>query len=138
MKSWEPHERLPVVSVRDLFTRLLDITTPPTTILLQYLAKTCENDDEQRQLHLLATVSFVMFCQLLNVIRVGDDLKLFCRTQERTKTGVTFFFQHYPKSWINSRQPDQVRPCWQHCCHLYSQDFIPFLHRLLLILKDCI
>ncbi|XP_026330054.1 nitric oxide synthase-like protein [Hyposmocoma kahamanoa] len=55
VKSWEPHERLPVVSVRDLFTRLLDITTPPTTILLQYLAKTCEDEDEQRQLHLLAT-----------------------------------------------------------------------------------
>ncbi|XP_075969286.1 nitric oxide synthase isoform X2 [Anticarsia gemmatalis] len=55
VKSWEPHERLPVVSVRDLFTRFLDITTPPTTILLQYLSKTCENDEEARQLHTLAT-----------------------------------------------------------------------------------
>ncbi|CAH2074437.1 unnamed protein product, partial [Iphiclides podalirius] len=55
VKSWEPHERLPPVSVRDLFTRFLDITTPPTTILLQYLAKTCENDEEKKQLNILAT-----------------------------------------------------------------------------------
>ncbi|XP_059050101.1 nitric oxide synthase-like protein [Achroia grisella] len=55
VKSWEPHERLPVVSVRELFTRFLDITTPPTTILLQYLAKTCDNDEDRKQLNLLAT-----------------------------------------------------------------------------------
>ncbi|XP_047505160.1 nitric oxide synthase-like protein isoform X1 [Pieris napi] len=55
VKSWEPHERLPAVSVRDLFTRFLDITTPPTTILLQYLAKTCDNDTERKQLNTLAT-----------------------------------------------------------------------------------
>lgn len=55
VKSWEPHERLPVMSVRELFTRFLDITTPPTTILLQYLATTCENEDERNQLNSLAT-----------------------------------------------------------------------------------
>ncbi|XP_063821545.1 nitric oxide synthase-like protein [Ostrinia nubilalis] len=55
VKSWEPHERLPVLSVRDLFTRFLDITTPPTTILLQYLAKTCEDEEERKQLSILAT-----------------------------------------------------------------------------------
>ncbi|KAI8435227.1 hypothetical protein MSG28_003583 [Choristoneura fumiferana] len=55
VKSWEPHERLPVVTVRELFTRFLDITTPPTTILLQYLATTCENEDERTQLSLLAS-----------------------------------------------------------------------------------
>ncbi|XP_063359614.1 nitric oxide synthase-like protein isoform X1 [Cydia amplana] len=55
VKSWEPHERLPIVSVRELFTRFLDITTPPTTILLQYLATTCENEEERTQLNLLAT-----------------------------------------------------------------------------------
>ncbi|CAG9783566.1 unnamed protein product [Diatraea saccharalis] len=55
VKSWEPHERLPILSVRDLFTRFLDITTPPTTILLQYLATTCENEEEKKQLNILAT-----------------------------------------------------------------------------------
>ncbi|XP_022819321.1 nitric oxide synthase-like protein isoform X2 [Spodoptera litura] len=55
IKSWEPHEKLPVMSVRDLFTRFLDITTPPTTILLQYLAKTCEDEAERNQLNALAT-----------------------------------------------------------------------------------
>ncbi|XP_053625637.1 nitric oxide synthase-like protein isoform X1 [Plodia interpunctella] len=55
VKSWEPHERLPIVGVRDLFTRFLDITTPPTTILLQYLAKTCDDEEERKQLNLLST-----------------------------------------------------------------------------------
>ncbi|VVC89726.1 unnamed protein product [Leptidea sinapis] len=55
VKSWEPHEKLPAVSIRDLFTRFLDISTPPTTILLQYLAKTCSNDEERKQLNILAT-----------------------------------------------------------------------------------
>ncbi|XP_072944115.1 nitric oxide synthase-like protein isoform X1 [Epargyreus clarus] len=55
VKSWEPHERLPTVTVRDLFTRFVDITTPPTTILLQYLAKTCDNEEEKKQLSLLAS-----------------------------------------------------------------------------------
>lgn len=54
VKSWENHERLPVVSVREMFTRFLDITTPPTTILLQYLAKICDNDEEAKQLNILA------------------------------------------------------------------------------------
>lgn len=56
VKSWEPHEKLPPISVRDLFTRFLDITTPPTTILLQYLATTCDNEEERKQLSTLATV----------------------------------------------------------------------------------
>ncbi|KOB72118.1 Nitric oxide synthase 2, partial [Operophtera brumata] len=55
VKSWEPHERLPVVSVRELFTRFLDITTPPSTILLQYLATTCDNAAEKEKLNNLAT-----------------------------------------------------------------------------------
>ncbi|XP_039746679.1 nitric oxide synthase-like protein isoform X1 [Pararge aegeria] len=55
VKSWEPHEKLPPISLRDLFTRFLDITTPPTTILLQYLATTCDNDEERKQLSTLAT-----------------------------------------------------------------------------------
>lgn len=57
VKSWEPHERLPVVNIRELFTRFLDITTPPTTILLQYLATTCENESEKEKLNNLSTVS---------------------------------------------------------------------------------
>nr|XP_032513721.1 nitric oxide synthase-like protein [Danaus plexippus plexippus] len=55
VKSWEPHEKLPVVSVRELFTRFLDITSPPTTILLQYLATTCDNEEERKQLITLST-----------------------------------------------------------------------------------
>ncbi|XP_045781881.1 nitric oxide synthase-like protein isoform X1 [Maniola jurtina] len=55
VKSWEPHEKLPPITLRDLFTRFLDITTPPTTILLQYLATTCDNEEERKQLSTLAT-----------------------------------------------------------------------------------
>ncbi|CAG4908085.1 unnamed protein product [Colias eurytheme] len=48
IKSWEKHERLPPVTVRELFTRFLDITTPPSSKLLKYLASACtdKNDAE--------------------------------------------------------------------------------------------
>ncbi|CAG5012022.1 unnamed protein product [Parnassius apollo] len=41
IKNWEKHERMPAVSVRDIFTRFLDITTPPSTKVLKYLATSC-------------------------------------------------------------------------------------------------
>lgn len=55
-KSWEPHERLPVCSLRTLLTRFLDITTPPTRQLLTLLATFCENKDDEERLNVLANV----------------------------------------------------------------------------------
>ncbi|CAH3893206.1 unnamed protein product [Pieris brassicae] len=46
IKTWEKHERLPAVSVRDLFTRFLDITTPPSTKVLKYLASVCSDKSD--------------------------------------------------------------------------------------------
>ncbi|XP_014368149.2 nitric oxide synthase [Papilio machaon] len=46
VKTWENHERLPAVSVRDIFTRFLDITTPPSTKVLKYLANACSEKKE--------------------------------------------------------------------------------------------
>lgn len=46
VKNWEKHERLPAVSVRDIFTRFLDITTPPSTKVLKYLATACTEQKE--------------------------------------------------------------------------------------------
>ncbi|XP_068629957.1 nitric oxide synthase-like [Battus philenor] len=46
IKIWENHERLPAVSVRDIFTRFVDITTPPSTKVLKYLATACSEKAE--------------------------------------------------------------------------------------------
>jgi nitric-oxide synthase len=57
MKSWEPHERLPPCTLRTLFSRFLDITTPPTPNLLQHFASLATDPEDQRRLTLLATES---------------------------------------------------------------------------------
>jgi nitric-oxide synthase len=57
LKTWEPHERLPPCTIRTLFTRFLDITTPPTPNLLQHFASVATDPEDQRRLTLLATVS---------------------------------------------------------------------------------
>ncbi|XP_049776657.1 nitric oxide synthase, salivary gland [Schistocerca cancellata] len=55
LKNWEPHERLPPCSLRTLFTRFLDITTPPTPDLLQHFASIASDPEDKRRLNLLAT-----------------------------------------------------------------------------------
>lgn len=57
MKTWTPHERLPTCSLRELFNRFLDITTPPSPNLLQYFASIATDEEDQRKLNLLATDS---------------------------------------------------------------------------------
>ncbi|XP_050666056.1 nitric oxide synthase-like isoform X2 [Leptidea sinapis] len=46
VKTWEKHERLPAVTIRELFTRFLDITTPPSTKVLKYLASVCSDKSD--------------------------------------------------------------------------------------------
>ncbi|XP_041976849.1 nitric oxide synthase-like isoform X1 [Aricia agestis] len=53
IKTWEKHERIPAVTVRDIFTRFLDITTPPSTKLLKYLATACTDQNEAEYLRIL-------------------------------------------------------------------------------------
>ncbi|XP_060528614.1 nitric oxide synthase isoform X2 [Cylas formicarius] len=57
LKTWKPHERLPACSVRDLFTRYLDITTPPSPNLLQHFATIATDEEDQKRLNLLASDS---------------------------------------------------------------------------------
>lgn len=57
VKNWKAHERLPSCSIRELFTRYLDITTPPTPNLLQHFASIATDEEDQRKLNLLATDS---------------------------------------------------------------------------------
>ncbi|XP_023704470.1 nitric oxide synthase, salivary gland isoform X3 [Cryptotermes secundus] len=57
LKTWEPHERLPPCTIRILFSRFLDITTPPTPNLLQHFASIATDPEDQRRLTLLATES---------------------------------------------------------------------------------
>nr|CCC18661.1 nitric oxide synthase [Scylla paramamosain] len=54
-QTWEPHERLPSASVRELLTRYLDITTPPTSNFLHVLAEYAHDNDERTRLDQLAT-----------------------------------------------------------------------------------
>lgn len=56
VKTWERHERIPTITVRDMFTRFLDITTPPSTKILKYLAHACTNRKEAEQIRELTTV----------------------------------------------------------------------------------
>lgn len=55
-QTWEPHERLPSASVRELLTRYLDITTPPTPNFLHILAECAQDNDQRTRLDQLATV----------------------------------------------------------------------------------
>nr|ACZ60615.1 nitric oxide synthase [Panulirus argus] len=53
-QTWEPHERLPSASVRELLTRYLDITTPPTSNFLHLLAEYAYDNDQRTRLDQLA------------------------------------------------------------------------------------
>ncbi|KOB70820.1 Nitric oxide synthase [Operophtera brumata] len=57
VKTWERHERIPTITVREMFTRFLDITTPPSTKVLKYLAHACTNRKEAEQIRELTTDS---------------------------------------------------------------------------------
>ncbi|CAL4108293.1 unnamed protein product, partial [Meganyctiphanes norvegica] len=54
MCTWEPHERLPAAPVREMLTRYLDITTPPTPDFLHLLAEYAKDNDQKTHLDLLA------------------------------------------------------------------------------------
>lgn len=54
MKRWEPHEKLPSLSVRTLLSRFLDITTPPSRQLLSILSPFCEDKADEDRISLLA------------------------------------------------------------------------------------
>lgn len=56
-KTWELHEKLPAGPLRDLFSRFLDITTPPTRQLLTFLATCCDDTNDEERLTVLANVS---------------------------------------------------------------------------------
>ncbi|XP_026329114.1 nitric oxide synthase-like isoform X2 [Hyposmocoma kahamanoa] len=55
VKSWESHERIPPTTIRDIFTSFLDISTPPSTKILKYLAKVCSNEKEAEEIKELIT-----------------------------------------------------------------------------------
>ncbi|KAH9639089.1 hypothetical protein HF086_009058 [Spodoptera exigua] len=57
VKTWERYERLPPASIRNIYTRFLDITTPPTTKVLKYLAESCTDEAETKQINELVTDS---------------------------------------------------------------------------------
>lgn len=50
------HERLPVVSLRLLLTRFLDVTTPTSPALLKFLATFASDQEQKDRLTKLGTV----------------------------------------------------------------------------------
>lgn len=54
MKRWEPHEKLPPLSIRALLLRFLDITTPPSRQLLAILSPFCDDKQDEEHMGLLA------------------------------------------------------------------------------------
>lgn len=53
-KTWLPHDKRPICSIRDMFSCYLDITTPPNPGLLKYFASIAENDEDRKKLGLLS------------------------------------------------------------------------------------
>ncbi|CAG9096154.1 unnamed protein product [Plutella xylostella] len=56
-KNWHRHERISAMTVRDIYTRFLDITTPPSISVLKYLASKCSNENEANELKKLVAVT---------------------------------------------------------------------------------
>ncbi|XP_026468232.1 nitric oxide synthase, salivary gland-like [Ctenocephalides felis] len=57
VRSWSGHERLPRCSLRMLLTRFLDLTTPPSPAILQYLSSCCTEEIDKDKLESLASDS---------------------------------------------------------------------------------
>ncbi|XP_031351762.1 nitric oxide synthase-like [Photinus pyralis] len=55
VKSWVPYKKLPNCSLRQLLSRFLDITTPPSSFLLQYFASIATAKMDQEKLAVLTT-----------------------------------------------------------------------------------
>ncbi|XP_011496043.1 PREDICTED: nitric oxide synthase, salivary gland [Ceratosolen solmsi marchali] len=59
VKTWISHDKYQGNSLKTLFTRFIDITTPPTPNLLRYFASISSCSKEKSRLNLLATDSVV-------------------------------------------------------------------------------
>ncbi|XP_033173190.1 nitric oxide synthase isoform X2 [Drosophila mauritiana] len=56
-KSWEPHDKIPPDTLRNLLARFFDLTTPPSRQLLTLLAGFCEDTADKERLELLVNDS---------------------------------------------------------------------------------
>lgn len=59
MKAWQRDERLPTCSLREAFTRYLDVTTPLKQMLLERLAPFCTNTADRERMELIAKVKYI-------------------------------------------------------------------------------
>lgn len=108
VKKWEPHERIPPATVRELFTRFLDITTPPTTCLLNYLATTCSKESEKEKLKTLATDSDKYDdWRHNNYPHLGEVLKMFPSAKPQASMLAAMLPQLQPRLYSISSTPLQ-------------------------------
>ncbi|XP_034100432.2 nitric oxide synthase isoform X1 [Drosophila albomicans] len=56
-KCWEPHDKIPADTLRNLLARFFDLTTPPSRQLLTLLAGFCDDNADKERLELLVTDS---------------------------------------------------------------------------------
>ncbi|XP_055389381.1 nitric oxide synthase isoform X2 [Condylostylus longicornis] len=56
-KNWEPHEKIPPNSIRELLSRFFDITTPPSRQLLTMLGTFCDDKNDQDRINILVNES---------------------------------------------------------------------------------
>uniref|UniRef100_Q27571-2 Isoform 2 of Nitric oxide synthase n=1 Tax=Drosophila melanogaster TaxID=7227 RepID=Q27571-2 len=56
-KCWEPHDKIPPDTLRNLLARFFDLTTPPSRQLLTLLAGFCEDTADKERLELLVNDS---------------------------------------------------------------------------------
>jgi len=61
---WENEERLPACDLKTLLSRYIDIAAPASQAVLALLAAHASNEDDKKQLQLLATVFF----HFLNIV----------------------------------------------------------------------
>lgn len=56
MKTWEVDERYQTCTLREALTYYLDLTTPPSQVILQQMANLVTSDVEQAKLEKLSQV----------------------------------------------------------------------------------
>ncbi|XP_026742645.1 nitric oxide synthase-like [Trichoplusia ni] len=57
VRTWDSYDRIPPATIRNIFTRFLDITTPPTTKVLKYLADACTDEKDAEKIKELVSDS---------------------------------------------------------------------------------
>lgn len=62
------HDSLPPVSIREIFTRFVDITSPPKIPVLKYLASACTDSNDAEKIRELIAVRNILYLLYFNKV----------------------------------------------------------------------